>query len=65
MEINKISEFMYEIPATGEMKVPARIFASEELMEDIKQDDSLKQVVNAAKLPGIIDDSIAIPDIHV
>ncbi len=65
MEINKISEFMYEIPATGEMKVPARIFASEELMEDIKQDDSLKQVVNAAKLPGIIDASIAMPDIHV
>jgi tRNA-splicing ligase RtcB (3'-phosphate/5'-hydroxy nucleic acid ligase) len=65
MQINKINDFMYEIPVSGEMNVPGRIFASEKLIETIKDDDSLKQVVNVAKLPGIIDASIAMPDIHL
>jgi tRNA-splicing ligase RtcB len=47
------------------MNVPARIFASEKLMNAIKDDDSLKQVVNVAKLPGIIGHSIAMSDIHL
>ena len=64
MKVEKISENIYEIQKTGDMNVPARIFASEKLMASIKKDDSLNQVVNVAKLPGIIGASIAMPDIH-
>ena len=46
------------------MNVPGRIFASEKLIEDIKQDNTLEQVKNVAKLPGIIGYSMACPDAH-
>jgi tRNA-splicing ligase RtcB len=34
-------------------------------MQNILQDDSLKQVVNVAHLPGIVKYSLAMPDIHL
>lgn len=64
VEINKISNFEWEIPKTGDMKVPGKVFASSELIEAIKDDKSLEQVSNVAKLPGIVDFSFAMPDIH-
>jgi tRNA-splicing ligase RtcB (3'-phosphate/5'-hydroxy nucleic acid ligase) len=60
----KISDVEWEIPAEGDMKVPGRIFASEELMNLIKDDKSLEQVKNVAKLPGILKASYAMPDMH-
>ena len=38
MKLKKISEYIYEIPKTGKMNVPGRIFASDKLIEDIKKD---------------------------
>ncbi len=64
MELKKLSEVEWEIPRTGKMLVPGKIFASEKLMEDIKKDDTLKQVENVAMLPGILKASIAMPDAH-
>jgi len=64
MEIKKINDYEWEIPMEGEMKVPGKIFASEALIEKIRGDKSLEQVKNVAKLPGIIDSSIALPDAH-
>jgi tRNA-splicing ligase RtcB len=64
VEIKKISEIEYEIPKTGNMNVPGRIFASEKLMNNIKEDITLEQVQNVAMLPGIIKASIACPDAH-
>jgi tRNA-splicing ligase RtcB (3'-phosphate/5'-hydroxy nucleic acid ligase) len=64
MEIKKISEYEWEIPKTGKMNVPGRIYASEKLISLIKQDKSLEQVSNVAQLPGIINASIAMPDAH-
>jgi len=46
------------------MLVPGRIFASEKLVEDIRDDKSLEQVANVARLPGIIGASFAMPDVH-
>ena len=46
------------------MNVPGLIFASAELMKDIRKDKSPSQVANVAHLPGIIEHSIAMPDIH-
>jgi len=64
MELKKISDVEWEIPAVGDMRVPGRIFASEELMSLIKGDKSLEQVKNVAKLPGILKASYAMPDMH-
>lgn len=65
MEIKKISEFEWEIPLEGEMKVPGRIFASDKVLKDIERDKSLEQVKNVACLPGIIRASLAMPDAHL
>ena len=65
MELKKINDYLWEIPKTGGMRVPGRIYASEEFLNAIKQDDSLKQVANVAHLPGIVKYSIAMPDIHL
>jgi len=64
IEIKKINEYEWEIPKTGEMKVPCRIFASEKLLEGMQKDNTLQQVMNVAKLPGILKYSIALPDAH-
>jgi tRNA-splicing ligase RtcB (3'-phosphate/5'-hydroxy nucleic acid ligase) len=64
MKLKKISDFEWEIPKEGNMNVPGRIFASEKLLEDIKNDKTLEQVKNVAKLPGILKASIALPDAH-
>lgn len=64
MEIKKIADYLWEIPPTGGMRVPGRIYASQELMKDVKSEESIKQVMNVAHLPGILKYSLAMPDIH-
>ncbi|HEX3035561.1 MAG TPA: RtcB family protein [Thermodesulfobacteriota bacterium] len=60
----KIHDYLWEIPKRGGMRVPGRVYASERMLKDIRQDRSLEQVVNVAHLPGIQKYSIAMPDIH-
>lgn len=62
--INKLNEYLWEIPKSGGMRVPGRVYASDKLMESIKNDQSLQQVANVAHLPGIVKFSLAMPDIH-
>jgi tRNA-splicing ligase RtcB len=64
MKINKVSENIYEIPKTGKMKVPGRIFASDLLLEKIKKDKTILQVKNVAELKGALNYSIALADAH-
>ena len=64
MELKKISKYIYEIAQEKGMNVPARIFASESILENIKKDKTLEQVKNVAHLPGILKYSIALPDAH-
>ncbi|MDQ4130543.1 MAG: RtcB family protein, partial [Actinomycetota bacterium] len=46
------------------MRVPARVFADEELLDAIREDRSLEQLQNVATLPGIVEAALAMPDIH-
>jgi tRNA-splicing ligase RtcB len=46
------------------MRVPARVFADEQLLQAILRDRSLEQLQNVATLPGIVDAALAMPDIH-
>ena len=63
-EIEQIAPYLWEIPKSGGMRVPARIYATERMMEDIREDKAPQQVVNVAHLPGIVKASLAMPDIH-
>src|SRR3990167_1403376 len=64
MEIKKVSEDNYEIPKEGMMNVPVKVYASEKILEDIKLDKTLEQAKNVARLPGILNYSIALADAH-
>lgn len=46
------------------MRVDGIIYASEKLLKNFSEDQSLQQVANVAHLPGIVRHSIAMPDIH-
>ena len=52
------------IEATGEMRVPGVVFASPALLPDAREDQTLRQVANVATLPGIVEASYAMPDLH-
>ncbi len=62
--IRQITDYLWEIPQQGGMRVPGRIYATRELMADIQKDEALQQVANVAHLPGIVGYSLAMPDIH-
>jgi len=65
VNINQIEEFVWEVPRHGNMSVPGRIYASRKMMESIiGEEESIKQVINVAMLPGIQKYSLAMPDIH-
>jgi tRNA-splicing ligase RtcB len=64
MALQQLSDHEWEIPRSGAMRVPGRVFASEKLARDIEGDPCLEQVSNVACLPGIVVASIAMPDIH-
>ncbi|WP_299159135.1 RtcB family protein [uncultured Eudoraea sp.] len=65
-DIHKIEDFLWEIPKAfrPNMRVPARILASEPLLDAIMEDRSLMQLVNVASLPGIKGASLVMPDVH-
>ena len=64
LELNRIDENRWEIPQAGGMRVPGIIYASERLMREIGADESPRQVANVAHLPGIVRNSLAMPDMH-
>lgn len=65
IELNRIRDNLWEIPKSGKMRVPGRIYISQKMLEtQLTEDDALKQVVNVAHLPGIEKYSLAMPDIH-
>src|SRR5512136_2486371 len=64
MDLTKISDNIWEIPKRGEMRVPAVIYSSARLLEDIRRDQTLVQARNVACLPGIVRRSYVMPDAH-
>lgn len=64
MDIDQIDDWRWVIPIQGKMNVPGLVYANKEMMDDIRKDQSLQQVVNVAGLPGIQGSAMAMPDIH-
>jgi len=62
--LERVRENVWEIPKEGGMEVPARVLASEALLEQIGEDDSLQQLRNAAHLPGMTKYALCMPDGH-
>jgi tRNA-splicing ligase RtcB (3'-phosphate/5'-hydroxy nucleic acid ligase) len=54
----------WRIEKIGSMRVPGVVFSSTSLLPGLKEDQALAQVVNVASLPGIVEASYAMPDIH-
>jgi len=65
-DFKKINNYLWEIPQSfrSDMRVPARFYASEKMLDQILKDKSLEQLVNLATLPGIVKYGLAMPDIH-
>src|SRR6266511_4415457 len=62
--IERAGDFAWRIPAQGAMRVPGIVFADDRLLEAIRGDSSLEQLANVACLPGIVKNSLAMPDVH-
>ena len=65
-DFRKINDYLWEIPKSfrPDMRVPARAYVSERMLEDVFRDRSLPQLVNLCCLPGIQKYGLAMPDMH-
>jgi len=65
-DFRKISDCLWEIPKSfrADMKVPARAYVSERMLEESFKDRSIEQLVNVSTLPGIQKYALAMPDMH-
>ena len=65
-DMQRVEEYVYEIPKSfrDDMRVPARLYADEELLEAALKDRSMEQLINTATLPGVVKYTLAMPDIH-
>lgn len=66
IEIVKKSDFLWEIPQSNDinMRVPALVFSSDNLIHDMMKDRALHQLINVASLPGIQKAAMVMPDAH-
>src|SRR5437762_869244 len=66
LEPERIDDYTWRIPmgAVPGMRVPGIVFATEGLIRKAMDDRALVQVANVATLPGIVEASYAMPDIH-
>lgn len=64
--LERVNDYCWRIPRSYKsyMRVDALIYASEAMIEAIKDDQAPEQVANVAALPGICKASLAMPDIH-
>jgi len=65
-DFKKINDFLWEVPKDfrADMLVPARIYATREMLEKSLKDRSVEQIINVSTLPGIYKYALAMPDIH-
>jgi tRNA-splicing ligase RtcB (3'-phosphate/5'-hydroxy nucleic acid ligase) len=59
----RLSDFEWQLPPEGGMRVPAVIFGGRALLAEM-DDKVLEQIANVARLPGIVGAAYAMPDAH-
>ncbi|MCG5540847.1 MULTISPECIES: RtcB family protein [unclassified Halorhodospira] len=62
--LERLNGCRWRVPRQGRMRVDGLIFASDALIEDIRDTEAVRQVANVACLPGVVGRSIGMPDIH-
>ena len=64
--LQRVDEYRWELPTSYKagMRVPARIYADESLLDVVGEEQAIDQAANVATLPGIVWRSLAMPDIH-
>ncbi|MFC6904103.1 RtcB family protein [Halalkalicoccus tibetensis] len=62
--LERVRENVWEITRDDGMRVPARVLASEALLEEISDDKTIQQLKNTAHLPGIQKQALCMPDGH-
>ena len=65
-DFRKVSDYEWEIPRSyrADMRAPVRVFATQRLLEEVLNDLSMDQAVNAATLPGVVSPVVVMPDMH-
>lgn len=58
--------YTFDVPTSfrPDMRVPARVFADDELLEAMLAGEAMAQLVNVATLPGVVDCVYGMPDMH-
>jgi len=66
LELKRVGEVLWELDRTyrADMRVPVRLVADESLLDQVRRDRSLEQLVNVATLPGITRWAMGMPDMH-
>ncbi len=64
--LNKVRDDVWEIGSDYKqfMRVPARFYASSQLLDKIKTDLTISQAVNITSMPGVVKHSLTMPDGH-
>ncbi|GAA0300687.1 intein-containing RctB family protein [Halarchaeum salinum] len=62
--LSEVEEYVWEIAREDGMNTPARVLASEDLLEAIADDDTLQQIRNVTHLPGVVEHALCMPDGH-
>ncbi len=63
-KLKRLDDVRWEIPKEGMMRVPGRLYTSAKTVAELDKDDAPIQVYNVAHLPGIVERSMAMPDMH-
>ena len=69
MVLRQTSEFEWEIPIEGKMRVPGKLFIDSEMARELEREEktdwsTLRQLKNIASLPGIQLKALALADCH-
>ena len=64
IELIAETSYRWRIERRGAMRVPGIVYAVDALLPAAAEDRSLVQVANVATLPGIVEASYAMPDMH-
>jgi tRNA-splicing ligase RtcB len=62
--LERVDAFRWRIPRHGPMRTDGLVYATEDLLADMRGDRALEQVRNVACLPGIVGSSLGMPDLH-
>lgn len=65
-DFQKITPYEWEIDQNfrDDMRVPVRIFASQDLLQAAMGDNSVEQAINVTTLPGVVGSVVVMPDMH-